>query len=165
MIPLDTYRSTIGIFNLRLYLSFNKFYLNTCPRKNTTDFNSFPSTPFIKNGFLRKAILNLVETNAKYSNKPSCDTTRKAFPIHIRPFENLGIPGEGWWCCLNLLLTKKTSSIFGDRFRSQFLIDKCGVGPKPLMFVSPEVEQINLWKSHKNSDLKQKLISPDPRYE
>ena len=69
MIPLDTYRSTIGLFNQRLYPSFNKFCLNTYPRKNAIDFNTFPTTPFITNGFLRKTILNLMETNAEYSNK------------------------------------------------------------------------------------------------
>ena len=37
MIPLDAYGSTSGLFNLRLCPSFDKFYLNTCPRKNTVD--------------------------------------------------------------------------------------------------------------------------------
>ena len=73
---------------------------------------SFPSTRFIMNGFLRKTILNLVETNAEYNNKSSCDTPWKAFPIQIGRFENLGMPGVGWWGCLNPVLMKKTSSIF-----------------------------------------------------
>ena len=37
MISLDAYQSTIGLFNLEQYLGFNKFCLNTCPRKNTID--------------------------------------------------------------------------------------------------------------------------------
>ena len=63
---------------------------------------SFPSTTFITNGFIRKIILNLVETNAEYDNKSSSDTTRKTFPIQTRPYENLGISGDGrgWWWCL-----------------------------------------------------------------
>ena len=40
MIPHDAYRSTIGLFNLRLHPSFNKFLLNTCPRKNTINCRS-----------------------------------------------------------------------------------------------------------------------------
>ena len=55
---------------------------------------TIPSTPFIKNGFLRKTVLNLVETNAAYKNKYTFDTTRKAFPIQTGPFEILGLRGR-----------------------------------------------------------------------
>ena len=43
---------------------------------------TIPSTPFIKNGFLRKTVLNLVETNAAYKNKYTFDTrhNKKGFP-------------------------------------------------------------------------------------
>lgn len=52
------------------------------------------SISLIKNGFLRKTILNLVYTNANYNNKSTFDT-RKVFPIQAGTFEILGIPGKG----------------------------------------------------------------------
>ena len=73
--------------------------------------------------------------------------------------------GRGGGVALIHCSQRQHRQFFAGKFRRQFLIGKPGLGPKPLIFVSPKVEQINLRKSYKNSDLKQKLISPHPRYE
>ena len=57
--------------------------------------------------FLRKTILNLVEAKAEHNNKSICNAPSKVFPIQTRTFENQGIPGEEWLCCLNPALTKR----------------------------------------------------------
>ena len=59
------------------------------------------------NLFLRKTILNLVEAKAEYNNKSICNAPSKVFPIQTWTFENQGIPGEEWKCCLNPALTKR----------------------------------------------------------
>ena len=48
-----------------------------------------------------------MKTDAEYNNKSSCSTPRKVFPIQTESFENLGILGEEWWCCLNPVLTNR----------------------------------------------------------
>lgn len=57
--------------------------------------------------FLRKTILNLVEAKEEHNNKSICNAPSKVFPIQTGTFENQGIPGEEWLCCLNPALTKR----------------------------------------------------------
>ena len=98
-------------------------------------FMYFPSTPFIKNGFLRKTILNLVEKNADHNYESSCNSPRNSAWV----FWKSKSTGGAEWCCLNRVLIKKTSSIFaGPR------VDKSGLGPNLLTIFSPKVEQIIL---------------------